>query len=108
MTKVELIERDNKFFIRKKWGLFTLWWHNGYLAGWELFRGPMSRVEAEEVFARLQKQAIDKARFAAASDNVIKTFGEPPLWSPELQARIDEMEKMGRELKETANRIRTS
>ena len=76
MTKIELIERDGKFFIRKKkWGL-TLWWNDGYLGGWELFRYPMYQEEAKKIFNQLQQRMEDKARFAAAPDKVIKTFPE--------------------------------
>lgn len=103
--KIELIERDGKYFIRKKGRFLTLWWNEGWDAGWELFRYGMNKETAEEVFNNLQQREIDKARFAAASEKVVRTFDSTPLWSPELQAKMDEVHKMGEELKAAAKTL---
>ena len=72
--KIELIERDGKYFIRKKGRIFTLWWNEGWDGGWELFRQAMTKGEAESVFDRLTQEAFDKTRFDAAPEIVIKTL----------------------------------
>ena len=106
MNKIELVERDGKFFIRKKGRFLTLWWNEDWTnPGWELFRHPMEREEAEEIFAQLQKKVIDDARFAAATDKVIKTISTEPLWPVDLQAKMDEVHKMGEELKAAAKTL---
>ena len=72
--KIDLIERDGKYFVRKKWGIFTFWWNDGWDAGWELFRCAMDEYDATQVFERLQRDAEAKAQFAAAPEVVKKTI----------------------------------
>lgn len=76
--KIELIERNHKYYIRKKWGIFTLWWHDSSVNldgqfvgdGWYFSRQPMSYDLAEHIFAMLYVECIPQPPVV---DKVLKT-----------------------------------
>lgn len=73
--KIELIERADNFYIRTLFlGFIPMWWDNGWEGGWEFFRCPMTKSEAEEVFERLVANSQERCRFLSTKDKVLKTL----------------------------------
>ena len=75
-SKIELIEKGGKYFIRKQGRFFAQWWYSeAWESGWRMFFPyAMSKDEANATFLRLQEEILDQICFDAAPEKVVKTF----------------------------------